>query len=70
MENSTPENKEIPQKEIPPIDTVWLSQWLRVFQENQIAQINLLKSIQGMLQFFVVLIVISIIIESCSALIP
>lgn len=65
MENSTPESKEVPQKEITPIDTAWLAQWLKVYQENQNTQINLLRSIQGMLQFFVVLIVISLIIQGC-----
>ena len=69
MENNVaPENQLPAQKEITPVDTAWLAQWLKVLQHNQNTQIQLLQSIRGMLQFFVVLTVISMILGGCSIL--
>ena len=68
MDNIDPENNLQQKKEPAPIDPNWLGQWLQAIQKSQNTQIELLNSIRGMLQFFVVLTILSMILGACSVI--
>ena len=68
MDNIDPENNLQQKKEPALIDPNWLGQWLQAIQKSQNTQIELLNSIRGMLQFFVVLTILSMILGACSVI--